>query len=541
MYPLALQADGKILVGGNFTALAGQAREHLGRLNADGTLDTTFTNGANNIVLSLAVQTNGQILVGGWFTTLAGQTRNYVGRLNADGSLDTTFTNGANNYVYSLAVQADGKILVGGYFTSLAGQACSRLGRLNADGTLDTTFTNGANNPVYSMTEQADGKLVVGGGFTSLAGQPRNYLGRLNADGSLDTTFTNGAGAHTAQALALQADGKLVVGGQFTTLAGQPRSYLGRLSTDSAAIQNLRATTNSVTWGRSGAGPEVWRTTFEQSSNGVDWISLGAGARVTGGWQVTNLALPTDTNFYVRARGFARGGVVNGSESIIESVRLVYFAPSIQVLGTNGAVVFSGEAASAAKGTDFGSLTIGLAMTNRLAIANAGTATLTIGGITTHGAGGAAFQVSGFPTQVSAGTVSNFTLIFQPTVSGIHTAAVEIANNSIVTPYRLYLTGIGLKRDQTIDFPNPGTADHHQQGWPERDSEFRPAGCLRGGFGTGGAQRRDPFDLYGHGDCSGGGLAIRRCRLERGSQCDEHLQRDQGICLGNADTSHANL
>ncbi len=53
------------------------------------------------------------------FTTLAGQTRNYLGRLNADGSLDTSFTNGANNYVYSLAVQADGKILVGGLFTNV--------------------------------------------------------------------------------------------------------------------------------------------------------------------------------------------------------------------------------------------------------------------------------------------------------------------------------------------------------------------------------------------------------------------------------------
>ena len=69
-------------------------------MNADGSLDTTFTNGVANgpmaRVDSLAVQPDGKILVGGNFTTLGGQPRSYLGRLNADGSLDTTFTNGAN-------------------------------------------------------------------------------------------------------------------------------------------------------------------------------------------------------------------------------------------------------------------------------------------------------------------------------------------------------------------------------------------------------------------------------------------------------------
>ena len=78
--------------------------------------------GANLYVYSLAVQADGKILVGGYFTTLGGQTRNYLGRLNPDGTLDTGFNPGANSYVFSLAVQADGKILVGGQFTTLGGQ-----------------------------------------------------------------------------------------------------------------------------------------------------------------------------------------------------------------------------------------------------------------------------------------------------------------------------------------------------------------------------------------------------------------------------------
>src|ERR1019366_4324797 len=137
---LTLEADGKILVGGDFTTLGGLARNCLGRLNPDSTLDTAFNPGANDVVSSLAVQADGKILAGGQFTTLGGQTRNYLGRLNPDGTLDTAFNPGAGGgtypYVSSLAGQADGKILVGGLFTTLGGQTRNCLGRLNPDGTL---------------------------------------------------------------------------------------------------------------------------------------------------------------------------------------------------------------------------------------------------------------------------------------------------------------------------------------------------------------------------------------------------------------------
>jgi hypothetical protein len=72
-----------------------------------------FNPGANARVLSVAVQAGGKILLGGGFTTLGGQTRKYIGRLNADGTLDSGFNPGAVNWVLSLALQADEKILVG--------------------------------------------------------------------------------------------------------------------------------------------------------------------------------------------------------------------------------------------------------------------------------------------------------------------------------------------------------------------------------------------------------------------------------------------
>jgi uncharacterized delta-60 repeat protein len=144
------------------------------------TVDSGFNPGADNSVSSLAVQADGKILVGGSFVTLVGQPRNCLGRLNADGTLDNGFNPGANNTVASLAVQVDGKILVGGEFILLGGQPRYNLARLNADGTLDSGFDPGPDGSVYSMAVQADGKILVGGWFPTLGGQPRNSIGRLN-------------------------------------------------------------------------------------------------------------------------------------------------------------------------------------------------------------------------------------------------------------------------------------------------------------------------------------------------------------------------
>ena len=94
---LVVQADGKILVGGCFTTLGGQTRNGIGRLNADGTLDSSLQSGREQFcVSSLAVQADGKILVAGPFSTLGGQTRNYLGRLNADGTLDNGFNPGSD-------------------------------------------------------------------------------------------------------------------------------------------------------------------------------------------------------------------------------------------------------------------------------------------------------------------------------------------------------------------------------------------------------------------------------------------------------------
>src|ERR1035441_3617001 len=99
--------------------LGGRACTNIGRLNPDGTPDTTFNASANDIVYCLVLQPVGGVLLGGPFTTVCGQARSRIARLNSDGSLDTGFNPGANDIPLAMVVQPDGRILVGGPFTSL--------------------------------------------------------------------------------------------------------------------------------------------------------------------------------------------------------------------------------------------------------------------------------------------------------------------------------------------------------------------------------------------------------------------------------------
>jgi uncharacterized delta-60 repeat protein len=307
---LAIQPDGKILAGGSFATVDGKSRAHLARLYPDGTLDASFAPAPDNDVLALAVQPDGAIVAGGVFTALGGQSCSCLGRLNADdGSLDSTFSSSANSWVYSLALQPDGKVLAGGVFTLLDGQPSWCIGRLNANGTLDTNFLANANvslSPylVYSLALQADGKVLLGGDFAALNGQPRKSLGRLNPNGTLDDSFNPGADGPVS-ALALQTDGSLLAGGSFANLDGQPRSQLGRLLPTDPAINFLSFDGSTIAWERGGTSPEVWLPTFQTYVDGTGWVDLGAVLRVTNGWQLTGLSL--DPNALILAQAYVAG------------------------------------------------------------------------------------------------------------------------------------------------------------------------------------------------------------------------------------------
>ena len=129
-----VQPDGKVLVFGNFYTFNGVNRKYMARLNADGSLDTGFNigSGPNDFLSSLALQSDGKIIVGGAFTLFNGATRKRLTRLNADGSTDTSFQpgNGADDRVYTMAIQPDGNIVIAGVFNLYNGVSRNCVARV---------------------------------------------------------------------------------------------------------------------------------------------------------------------------------------------------------------------------------------------------------------------------------------------------------------------------------------------------------------------------------------------------------------------------
>ncbi len=241
IYTTALQSDGKIIIGGNFTSYNQITRRGLARVNNDGSLDASFTvgygTGQNSTVFTTAIQSDGKIIIGGYFSTYNGTSRNCIARVNSNGSIDTTFKpgSGANNTIYKVAIQSDGKIIVAGSFTNFNGTSINRIVRLNSNGSIDATFVPGtaANGSVRAIDIQTDGKIIIGGNFTSYNGTSISRIARLNSDGTLDAAFIPGTGAndYVCQTV-LQTDGKIILGGEFTTINATSKNRITRLNSD---------------------------------------------------------------------------------------------------------------------------------------------------------------------------------------------------------------------------------------------------------------------------------------------------------------------
>jgi len=237
---VAVQPDGKILIAGGFSSVGGSARRSIARLDQNGALDASFASdsfysGTDNLITSMAVQNEGKIVVGGYFTRVGAVGRTGIARLYSDGTTDTNFASGGTRYVLAVASQPDGKVLVGGTFTTVGLIERTRIARLNLDGHADGSFDpqDGPNSTVNAVALTKDNKVVIGGAFTSVNGLPRNRIARLNSDGSVDSSFDPGAGPNfSVWAITVQNDGKVLIGGTFQAVNGTSRNHIARLNPD---------------------------------------------------------------------------------------------------------------------------------------------------------------------------------------------------------------------------------------------------------------------------------------------------------------------
>jgi uncharacterized delta-60 repeat protein len=251
---LAIQADGKILVGGSVYG----SNHPFGvlRFNANGTIDNTFSGDgyvevevgayANNLS-GIFVQSDGKILVSGYTNSLSELA---LVRYTSTGGLDTMFGGGdgivrdtlGGGLDHVVKVQSNGKIVVA--FSDFVGSDYDfALMRFNADGTRDTSFGGGdghVSTPIGSGSDyvndlaiQSDGKIVVVGESTTVSG-PDFTLVRYNTDGTLDASFSGdgkvatsiGTQMDEAFGVVVQANGDIIVAGtsqvnleRFITLA----------------------------------------------------------------------------------------------------------------------------------------------------------------------------------------------------------------------------------------------------------------------------------------------------------------------------------
>jgi len=154
-------------------------------------LSDGFQPAPDGSVATLLVQPDGKILVGGAFTTIAGQPRQRLARLDADGSVDNGFAPIAlDNPIDAIALQPDGRALISGYFTHVGGAPHQQIARLNTDGTLDGGFNASIDGIAFAMLPLSNGKILIGGGFTMVDGVARAGIVQLNADGSIDPAFS---------------------------------------------------------------------------------------------------------------------------------------------------------------------------------------------------------------------------------------------------------------------------------------------------------------------------------------------------------------
>jgi uncharacterized delta-60 repeat protein len=250
VYALAVDANGNILVGGDFTSYNTTNCNHIARLFPNGALDTTFLpdtgNGLANFgtdqdVMAVATDGNGNIIIGGEFSYVNGRNLNYLARLLPTGAVDTSFVpvEGPDGTVYSLAIETNNEIIIGGAFQNYNLLSSPGVALITTSGALDTTFPvgSGADGNVYSVVLETNGDVLVGGQFRNFNTSRRVGLARLLPNGWIDTSFMDTsynqfAGlvgsyynesvepVHTAYALAVQPDGNIIVGGSFTNIGG---------------------------------------------------------------------------------------------------------------------------------------------------------------------------------------------------------------------------------------------------------------------------------------------------------------------------------
>lgn len=353
---LAVQSNGGIILGGNFTDVNGQPRRGLARVTSQGSLDLGFNpivaGNAFPLIRKIAIQADGRIVVGGGFTSINGS-QPYLARLNSDGSLDSSFSPPMTALVRGLAVDPQERVV---YWENSV--SATMIRRININGTVDASYEPGrfiryfhaddwrgggivfqpdgkalvfgnislsANSqPAYSLIRftpegvpdesfrfvesslrvliedvkvQQNGKILVA---RSANGRTASALLGLNADGSLDPGFNPGGliGGSVTSIEIDNDDGGIVFGGRQLSSDGMSIGSAGRMKRVSNAFlkptQLSGAGLDLLLMGETG---RIYR--IDASANLRDWLTLGTVSLTNSTQPFVDASAPNfDRRFY---------------------------------------------------------------------------------------------------------------------------------------------------------------------------------------------------------------------------------------------------
>ena len=234
-------ASGKILVGGFFTQFNGNPiANNIACLNANGTLDNAFNialgTGFNGEVLTLFEQADGNILIGGQFTSLDITPSNYLIRIDPNGIIDggfvatLNFAGGLNFWVKGIIEQPDTNILLIGEFNLFNGVPYNYICRIDTFGNDDFIFNantgTGFDVSPQRFVLQNDGSIVLIGSFTSFNSNPHNTIIRIDSLGNYDSTFVSVFPTTTTFDVCLKQSGNIIFSSGITY---PPQQFIYRL------------------------------------------------------------------------------------------------------------------------------------------------------------------------------------------------------------------------------------------------------------------------------------------------------------------------
>lgn len=253
---IAIQPNDRIIVAGEFDVFSGVSAKHIARLLENGNPDLSFSSGSgvswinpNAAITAVAIQNDGRIIIGGRFDKYDGVIRNGIARLYPNGALDPSFDPGSGfigQGPSSIVIQPDGKILVAGVFTGYKGQPMNKIGRLDVSGNIDPSFNSANSIPPIDADDvklflQSNGRIFLYGKFSNYNNSGKNNIVRLTSGGNLDPSFTGTGSPVGTRIWAVDVDpitGQVYIGGEFSAFNNNSNSHYFTRTSSTGVVDN---------------------------------------------------------------------------------------------------------------------------------------------------------------------------------------------------------------------------------------------------------------------------------------------------------------